>query len=65
MICALPGNESFAAGLRPQMNEAQVGLEHRRFPDGESYVRYLGDVNGRSLALSCESRRTLEDPLQG
>ncbi|HYE41652.1 MAG TPA: ribose-phosphate diphosphokinase [Ramlibacter sp.] len=58
LLFALPGNERFCAALA-QALEVQTGaLEHRRFPDGESYVRFQQPVEGRDLALVC----TLNDP---
>ena len=57
-ICAFPGNEPFAGLLRSHLGAEPVGLELRRFPDGESYVRFESACNGRDLALVC----TLNDP---
>lgn len=57
MICAFPGNEAFAAKLQAELGEALVGLEYRRFPDGESYLRFTGGVKG-ALTVVC----TLNDP---
>lgn len=53
VICALPGNEEFAAGLREALRAEALGLEFRRFPDGESYLRFAGDCRGRDVALVC------------
>ena len=58
MICALPGNEVFATRLREELGAPALGLEYRRFPDGESYVRFTDDVDGRDVVLVC----TLNDP---
>lgn len=58
MICALPGNEQFAERLRELLGEQVVGLEYRRFPDGESYVRLLDSVKDREITFVC----TLNDP---
>ena len=58
MICALPGNEAFAARLREELGAPALGLEYRRFPDGEAYVRFTEDVHGRDVILVC----TLNDP---
>jgi ribose-phosphate pyrophosphokinase len=57
-ICPLPGNEQFARRLRERLAAEALGLEWRRFPDGESYVRFTGACEGRDLALVC----TLNDP---
>jgi ribose-phosphate pyrophosphokinase len=58
MICALPGNEAFAELLRAELGRQPVALEWRRFPDGESYLRFGQDLKGRELAMVC----TLNDP---
>jgi ribose-phosphate pyrophosphokinase len=58
MICALPGNEAFAARLQAELGVEPLGLEWRRFPDGESYLRFKQDLRGRDVALVC----TLNDP---
>ena len=57
-VCALPGNEPFAARLRERLGAEAHGLEWRRFPDGESYLRFTEPCEGRELALVC----TLNDP---
>ena len=57
-LCVLPGNEAFAAKLREELRCAQVGLEVRRFPDGESYVRFRDSPAGHELAHVC----SLNDP---
>lgn len=55
---ALPGNEDLArrlcAGLGGEWGELTV----RRFPDGESHLRYGCDLRGRSVVLVC----TLDRP---
>jgi len=58
MICAFPGNETFAAGLRAELGIEMLDLEWRRFPDGESYLRFAQDFRHRDLALVC----SLNDP---
>lgn len=58
MICALPGNEAFAERLRSELGGDAAELEWRRFPDGESYIRFKQDVKGADLVLVC----TLNDP---
>lgn len=58
MICALPGNEAFAARLQAELGPGALRLEWRRFPDGESHVRFADDPKGLDLALVC----TLNDP---
>jgi ribose-phosphate pyrophosphokinase len=53
MICALPGNEAFAARLQADLGVEPLGLEWRRFPDGESYLRFKQELKGREVALVC------------
>jgi ribose-phosphate pyrophosphokinase len=58
VICAFPGNEAFAARLQAELGVAAFDLEWRRFPDGESYLRFRQDLKGRDVAIVC----TLNDP---
>lgn len=58
MICALPGNETFAERLGALLGEELLGLEYRRFPDGESYLRFAGELKDAHIAFIC----TLNDP---
>ena len=53
MICALPGNEAFAERLRSEVGGDRVEVEWRRFPDGESYIRFKQDVKGADVTLVC------------
>ncbi len=57
-ICALPGNAEFAERLRAELDGTMVRLEWRKFPDGESYLRYEDPVADRDVAIVC----TLSDP---
>ncbi len=50
-IACLPGNEPLTRALAESLGCEVVELEHRRFPDGESYVRLHGDLSDTSLAL--------------
>ena len=52
-LFALPGNEAFCARLAETMRTETGGLDYRRFPDSESYVRLRSDVRGRDIALVC------------
>ena len=61
LIIPLPGNEPFAGRLADAGGWELGQLETRRFPDGESYVRLLSEVAGRTVDLVC----TLADPDAG
>lgn len=58
LIYAMPGNEELAAALAKGTGTEQGWLEHRKFPDRESYMRFHGDVSGRNAILAC----SLHDP---
>ncbi|MES2015475.1 MAG: ribose-phosphate pyrophosphokinase [Pseudomonadota bacterium] len=60
LLFALPGNEAPAQRLATLRGWPLGQLETRRFPDGESYARFLTDVQGRQVVLVC----TLDDPDQ-
>lgn len=57
MLFALPGNESLADSLASKLDLGVGDLEVRRFPDGESYVRYGSDVRNRTVVLVCSLDR--------
>jgi ribose-phosphate pyrophosphokinase len=58
LLFAMPGNEELTH-LLTSIFGADLGLlETRVFPDGESYVRLVSDVQGRSVVLVC----TLDRP---
>ena len=49
----LPGNEAMASELA-KITSSELGtLEHRRFPDEETYVRLTSDVSGKAVELVC------------
>ncbi|WP_426344659.1 ribose-phosphate pyrophosphokinase [Pseudoduganella sp. R-32] len=58
ILFALPGNEAMTAQLSALLGWEQGSLQVRRFPDGESYVRYHSEVKGRQVVLVC----TLDRP---
>lgn len=58
LLFVMPGNESFAAQLRQRLSCDPGDLRLRRFPDGESCLRFMTDVRGRDVALAC----TLDHP---
>jgi ribose-phosphate pyrophosphokinase len=57
LIFALPGNESFAEGLRATLSGERGSLETRAFPDGESYVRLACDPAGKDVVVVCTLNR--------
>jgi ribose-phosphate pyrophosphokinase len=57
LIVPLPGNEAFAKRLATAGGFELGRLETRRFPDGESYVRHLSDMAGRTVDLVCSLAR--------
>jgi len=57
MIFAMQGNEPMAAKIS-QLRGWELGSwENRRFPDGESFVRYLSEIKGRDIAIVCSLDR--------
>ena len=58
LFIALPGNEELTSRLCGHLAGDLGLIETRRFPDGETYVRLLDDVRGRSVVLVC----TLDKP---
>lgn len=57
LIVPLPGNEALAERLATAGGFELGRLETRRFPDGESYVRHLTDMAGRTVDLVCSLAR--------
>jgi ribose-phosphate pyrophosphokinase len=57
-VIALPGNEVRADRLAEVMDAERIGLDYRRFPDGESYLRIDADLAGRDVVLAA----TLDRP---
>ncbi|MFM9938737.1 MAG: ribose-phosphate pyrophosphokinase [Hyphomicrobiaceae bacterium] len=64
LFFALPGNEDFTARLAARLAADLGSLETRRFPDSETYVRLLADVEARSVALVCTLDRPDEKTLR-
>lgn len=54
IVLPLPGNEALAASLEGDLGPLTV----RRFPDGETYLRFDSPVRGRCVVLAC----TLDRP---
>jgi len=51
LIAALPGNEPLTRALANGLGIEPFDLEHRRFPDGESYVRLRIEPESASVIL--------------
>jgi ribose-phosphate pyrophosphokinase len=58
LIVALPGNETMAGKLAVTLGADLGKLETRSFPDGETYLRFVTDLAGRTVVLVC----TLDRP---
>lgn len=49
----MPGNERLTAGLAAQLH-CEIGkLDTRQFPDGETYLRFVTELDKRSVAIVC------------
>ncbi|MCZ4348001.1 ribose-phosphate pyrophosphokinase [Devosia neptuniae] len=57
LVLPLPGNEAFAQRLVDHGGWELGGMETRRFPDGETYVRLLSDVKDKVVDLVCTLAR--------
>ena len=57
LVIALPGNERLASDLAAVVNGEVGQLELREFPDGETYLRFVTNPEGRSLAIACTLAR--------
>jgi ribose-phosphate pyrophosphokinase len=60
LLIALPGNAQMADKLATLMGGETGIVEMRVFPDGESYLRFAGDVKDRSIAIVCTLARPNE-----
>lgn len=58
ILFALPGNESLGTALSHSLDVTLGNITVRRFPDGESYVRFDSEVAQRAVVLLC----TLDRP---
>ncbi len=58
LVIALPGNDEMAARIARDLDGDVGELESRKFPDGETYLRFRTDPKGRSVVLVC----TLDRP---
>ena len=57
IIFAPPGGESLVQALGPALGAKAGVLQHRQFPDGETYLRIESDVAERDVILACSLDR--------
>jgi len=55
-VVAMPGSEAWGGLLAERLGAARCGLESRRFPDGEIYLRLLDEVQGLHVAVVAQLR---------
>ena len=53
VVFALPGNETLAAALATRLGATPGAIAIRRFPDGETYLRFATPVAGCKVVLAC------------
>jgi ribose-phosphate pyrophosphokinase len=53
VVFALPGNDTLAAALTSAIGAEAGTLTARRFPDGETYLRFDTPVSRRHVVLAC------------
>jgi ribose-phosphate pyrophosphokinase len=58
IIFALPGNELLAKNITNGINGESGNFNQRQFPDGETYIRILSNVENREIIIVC----TLHEP---
>jgi len=58
LLISLPGNEAMAQALALSLGIELGQVELRKFPDAETYIRLLSDVNERQIVVAC----TLDRP---
>lgn len=51
LLFPLPGNEDLARKLAGRIGAELGEIEMRRFPDEETYVRFITSPSGRSIGL--------------
>ncbi|EQB04114.1 MULTISPECIES: ribose-phosphate pyrophosphokinase [Sphingobium] len=54
---ALPGSEALLQALCGALGAEMGSLEHRQFPDGETYLRIVSDAADRDVVLLCSLDR--------
>lgn len=60
IVFSVSGSEQFANSLQEKLNAVEGRYEARSFPDGESYVRVLSEVNGKFAVVVCSLSRPNE-----
>src|SRR6266581_7233395 len=58
LLIPLPGNEAMAHALSQPLGMELGHVELHRFPDGETYIRLLSDIDARQIVIVC----TLDRP---
>lgn len=53
VVIGLPGHEGLASGLAKELQIETGKLVWRRFPDGESYLRFDGELKAQRVILAC------------
>lgn len=53
LVVPLPENETLAASIGGHLGAATSALQTRKFPDGETYLRFGDQVAGRNVILVC------------
>ena len=53
LLYAFPGNESLGKSLAEENGFEMAQVVLRKFPDGETYVRFQNDISGREIIFLC------------
>lgn len=53
LVVPLPGNEALAASISSHLGGAKGALQTRKFPDGETYLRFEDELRGRTVIFVC------------
>jgi len=63
VLVGMPGNDAMTLALARALDAARGQLELRAFPDGETYLRFLTDLAGRTIIVVCTLDRPNEKML--
>ena len=55
-VLSMPGAQECTERVAAKLGAARCRLEHRRFPDGETYLRVADEVHGRDVAVVAQLR---------